>query len=124
MRVRVFDGKFIKMNRLDSTKRGDGHAVLQIVHQDELVHDRVGSGGRKYEGLLVRCQLYPEWRDGDLYLRGIDTGLDDSAFAVPANKLEQVLRALAALERDLASKDGEIVEIDGRKYKLSLVKED
>lgn len=124
MRQRWFDGKLVKIDRIDTGKGLNPNAVLQVVHQDPKVAGHLAPTGKKYEGLCVRSQCFPEWRNGELFLRGTYANHNDAAFIVPAGRLSRIQSALEAMERELSSKDGEVVELDGRKYRLSLVQED
>lgn len=121
-----FAGKYITIDRLDNPACdiGNSHAVLVIRSQRCEVEQYLGVCGKQHGGFKFMIATCPEFQGTAVYLRGSDMNWHGSPLIVEKDKLDQLRLAFAELDNAVAkslTKDGEVVEIDGRKYKLSLV---
>lgn len=121
-----FDGKYIKIERLDNPEcdMGNMHAVLVIKSQADEVVEYLGANGAQHSGILFKCITCPEYNGSTVYLQGTGDKWDGSPLIVPKDRLDKLRAAFCELNAAIAkrqSRDGEVIEIDGRKYELSLV---
>lgn len=124
----IYDSRHLRVSEIlhaHSVIDGDTYSVITIDHQSPEFTDALDYAGEiKIDGITLQTFACPEFNNGTLYLRGRDAERDRDLMPVREDLIDELPEILRKLELRLFNKDGEVVEIDGRKYKLSLVEED